>query len=376
MVKLKTYCSKIGSGITPKGGDRVYGDSGTTLIRSQNVYNGTFSKDGLVFVDDEIAEKMKGVEVLPDDILLNITGDSVARCCKVFDFILPARVNQHVSIIRVNKDNLNPLFLMYYLISPHMQTTMLSLAGSGGTRKALTKAMIEEFEIPDIEKTAQDEISKILTGYDDLIENNLCRIGLLEESARLLYKEWFIHLRFPGHEHVRVVNGVPAGWERIPLGDKVVLKYGKALKAEERVDGTIPVYGSSGIVGTNDKALVKGPGIVLGRKGNVGSVFWSTKDFWAIDTVYYIDSMSSSWYLFYALKNMHFINTDVAVPGLNRDLAYSRPLLLPSERVLYQFLEVVTPMRSQIEKLDEINTKLREARDILLPRLMSGEIKV
>src|SRR5207302_5042526 len=104
-----------------------------------------------------------------------------------------------------------------------------------------------------------------------------------------------------------------------------------ALKADERVDGQFPVYGSSGIIGTHEKSLVRAPGIILGRKGNVGSVYWSSKDFYPIDTVYFIAGKNCNLYLFYALKHMHFISTDVAVPGLNRDLAYSRPLLMPPE---------------------------------------------
>ena len=169
---------------------------------------------------------------------------------------------------------------------------------------------------------------------------------------------------------------MPEGWERKLLGECVTLNYGKALKAEIRVDGEYPVYGSSGIVGSHEKPLVKGPAIILGRKGNVGSVYWSSKSFYPIDTVYFVDAESSSLYLYYALKHMHFIGTDVAVPGLNRDFAYSRPLLLPAATMLRAFLETVTPIHAQLDKLDEMNQKLRAARDLLLPRLMSGEIAV
>jgi type I restriction enzyme S subunit len=134
------------------------------------------------------------------------------------------------------------------------------------------------------------------------------------------------------------------------------------------------VYGSSGIVGSHEKALVQGPGIILGRKGNVGSVYWSSKSFFPIDTVYFISAESSNLYLYYALRNMHFISTDVAVPGLNRDFAYSRPLLLPPLPLLTAFLDYVTPIRLQIDKLGKLSDKLRAARDLLLPRLMTGEL--
>lgn len=198
----------------------------------------------------------------------------------------------------------------------------------------------------------------------------------MEESARLLYREWFVYLRFPGHEHVKIVDGVPEGWTKNKLGEVVTLNYGKALKAEVRIEGQYPVYGSSGIVGNHEKALVTAPGIIIGRKGNVGSVYWSSKDFYPIDTVYFINNQESNLYLYYVLQNVQFINTDVAVPGLNRNMAYSREILTPSHAVLDSFLDEVKPIRQQIEKLDEFNKKLAQARDLLLPRLMNGEISV
>jgi type I restriction enzyme S subunit len=169
---------------------------------------------------------------------------------------------------------------------------------------------------------------------------------------------------------------VPQGWERKTLGETVTLNYGKALKSDTRVFGEFPVYGSSGIVGSHDKALIKGPAIILGRKGNVGSVFWSSKSFFPIDTVYFIDPSNSDLYLFYSLKNMHFISTDVAVPGLNRNFAYSRPFLRPSKTLLKAFHDFVVPVHLQMDKFGEMNQKLRAARDHLLPRPMSGEISV
>ena len=229
----------------------------------------------------------------------------------------------------------------------------------------------------------QQRIIDILSAYDDLIENNRRRIQLLEQAARLLYKEWFVNLRFPGHEHSNLSlptsnfpKGVPEGWERKPLGDVATLKYGKALKQDNRIPGAFPVYGSSGIVGTHEKPLVKGPGIIVGRKGNVGSVYWSEDDYHPIDTVYYIESSESSLYLYYALQNTSFINTDVAVPGLNRDFAHSCELLIPESRMKSYFEDIVAPMHRQIYGLLKYNETLAKARDLLLPRLMNGEVVV
>lgn len=247
--KLKPYCKKIGSGVTPRGGDGVYIDFGIALIRSQNVYNGVFVNQGLAFIDNDIAQKMKGVTLERNDILLNITGDSVARCCMVLENLLPARVNQHVSIIRTHKEKLDPQFLMYYLISPLMQSRMLSFAGSGGTRKALTKEMIEDFDIPLIEYPTQHKIASILSAYDDLIDINRRRIRLLEEAARLLFSEWFVYFRFPGHEEIKIVDGMPEGWEKGSVKDIAKVKSGYAFDSKDWLDEGNPVIKIGNIIG-------------------------------------------------------------------------------------------------------------------------------
>ena len=230
-------------------------------------------------------------------------------------------------------------------------------------------------QVPD-DLSEQAEIASVLSAYDDLIENNRRRIQLLEQAARLLYKEWFVHLRFPGHDHTRIIDGVPEGWEKKPLGSIAPLKYGKALKNDDRVPGPFPVYGSSGIVGTHIKAFVPGPTTIVGRKGNVGSVYWSPDDCHPIDTVYYIDSGNCSFFLYYALQQMTFISTDVAVPGLNRDCAHSRSLLIAEQKILRLFEDTASPLHEQMELLKRQNASLAKARDLLLSKLMNGEVAV
>lgn len=246
----------------------------------------------------------------------------------------------------------------------------------GATQDNLSLAKILSFDIPIPQIEYQRKISAVLSAYDDLIENNKRRISLLEEAARLLYREWFVHFRFPGREHVKIVDGVPEGWEQSTIGEHCPLIYGKALKAETRIQGNIDVYGSSGIVGEHNQRLVSGPAIIVGRKGNVGSIFWARRDFWPIDTVYYITPENSDFYTYYALQNVTFMSTDVAVPGLNRDFAHSRKLLLPTDRLLKSFHEQVEPIQAQIGLLERQIAELARARDLLLPRLMDGRLEV
>lgn len=282
-------------------------------------------------------------------------------------------LGQRLFHYRANPEKLDSRFLAYVLQSNQVQGWIKGV-GFGATVQHAKVADFLKIPIPLPPLTIQSRIGQILSTYDDLTENNRRRITLLEEAARQLYKEWFVRFRFPGHEHVKIIDGVPEGWERKTLRDVATLNYGKALKEETRIPGGVPVFGSSGIVGSHNKALVNGPGIILGRKGNVGSVRWSHCNFFPIDTVYFIASDQSDFHLYLTLQHMQFMSTDVAVPGLNREFAYSRSLIRPSATIGARFEEEVTPVFLQIQKLTEWNEKLAKARDLLLPKLMNGAI--
>lgn len=193
-IRLGDACTKIGSGATPRGGGSVYLDAGPiSFIRSQNVYNEGFSKDGLVFLDEKLAQGLANVQVEELDVLLNITGDSVARACQVIEEVLPARVNQHVAIIRANQEILWPTYLRYFLVSPAMQARMLGLAAVGATRNALTKGMIESFSIRcPKEVVDQKAIANVLCSLDRKIDLNRRINQALEAMAQAIFKSWFV----------------------------------------------------------------------------------------------------------------------------------------------------------------------------------------
>jgi type I restriction enzyme, S subunit len=363
-------CAKFLSGGTPSKARADFWEGDIPWVSSREMAQMRIH-DTPLRITAEGAED--GSRLVPaNTVLAVVRGMSLAKEFRVAITKREVAFNQDLKAFECKPD-VDSEFLFYALFARREHIRELAAEASHGTKKLETDVLAAvELPVPNLD--VQRRTVAVASAYDDLLENNRRRTALLEEAARQLYREWFVHLRFPGHEHTRLLKGLPEGWERVPLGDRVTLNYGKALKADERVDGPFPVYGSSGIVGSHEKALVQGPGIILGRKGNVGSVFWSSKNFCPIDTVYFIDAETSNLYLFYALKHMHFISTDVAVPGLNRDLAYSRPLILPSKTILQQFLETVSLMHEQLDKLEEMNSKLKAARDLLLPRLMSGEI--
>ena len=303
-------------------------------------------------------------------LCITIAGENTAKTA-ILDFpacfpdsivgFVPAPEKADIRFMKHALDRMKPLYRS---------------VSKGATQDNLSIAKILSFPLNIPCLVVQRKIASVIAAYDDLIENNRRRIALLEEAARLLYREWFVHFRFPGHEHVKLIDGIPDGWEPQTFGNIAELTYGKALKEENRVAGSFPVYGSSGIVGTHQAALVEGPAIIVGRKGNVGSIFWSPVDFWPIDTVYFIPNEQVDFWLYLALPSAGFQNTDAGVPGLNRDFAYSRKLVQPPKQVRRLFNEAVEPMFGQRTTLETYNQKLAQTRDLLLPRLMNGEIAV
>ena len=351
-----------------------YVPDGIPVIMPKDITNGQVDSASVARVSQETVDRLSRHQIRPKTIVLPRRGEITKRA-----FV---RENQAGWLcgtgclqIALEGKHVLPEFLYYYMEQQDV-ARWLEQHAVGTTMLNLSAGIVTELPLRYPTLAVQHRIVGILSSYDDLIENNRRRMALLEEAARQLYREWFVHLRFPGHEHTRITNGVPEGWARLPLGDQATLNYGKALTAEARVEGPCPVYGSSGLVGTHERSFAAAPGIVVGRKGNVGSVFWCQKDYWPIDTVYFIDADTSNLWLYYTLQHMHFISTDVAVPGLNRDFAYSRPLLVPEPRILRDFLESAVPLHQQITKVGEMNDKLRAPRDLLLPRLMTGEIAV
>jgi len=201
---LNKVCSKIGSGATPRGGQDSYKEEGLSLIRSQNVLDLDFTYSGLAFIDQEQAEELANVEIQKEDVLINITGDSVARVCMVPEKVLPARVNQHVSILRANSTDLNPYYLKYYLINRTIKQTLLIMANSGATRNALTKGQLESFPILLPPLPEQKAIAAILSSLDDKIELLRRQNKTLEAIARTIFRKWFIEEAEKGWKNVRI----------------------------------------------------------------------------------------------------------------------------------------------------------------------------
>jgi type I restriction enzyme S subunit len=247
----------------------------------------------------------------------------------------------------------------------------------------------------------QRAIAHILGTLDDKIELNLRMNETLEAMARALFKSWFVnfdHVRakaegrdpglskeiatlFPDSFEDSELGEIPKSWRVTTLGELLELSYGKALKEENRDAGHIPVFGSNGQVGWHNEKLAEGPGIIVGRKGNPGVVTWAPTDFFAIDTTFYVvpkTSCQGLHFLYYVLRDQDLasLGADSAVPGLNRNMAYMSQQVLPAPKVLTAFEIRVQSLFTRRYKLDEESRTLAAIRDTLLPKLISGELRV
>ncbi|TRZ48454.1 restriction endonuclease subunit S [bacterium] len=362
----------------PKGDDLVTTPTTHPYIRGRDIKNGRITFNAPVYLSEKTFEKIKRYTVNAGDVCVTIVGN-IGDVGEVPVFLDKANLTENAVKLVNLSHKCDRLFLKYSLLRREAQHQMKSYA-AGAAQPKLGIYKLNEIEIllPGIAE--QKKIVAILSQYDDLVENNTRRIQILDETAQRIYREWFVNFRFPGHAKVKFIDSamgkVPAGWMVKRLGDVLELAYGKALKSEDRKNGDVPVYGSSGIIGYHNRRLVDGPGIIVGRKGNVGSVFWSDTNFFPIDTVFYVLTELNLSYIYYHLQSMNFINNDAAVPGLNRNQAYSLPCLVPEKGILDSFQGIIMPILNHRRLLSLKNDNLRNTWETLLPRLLSGDVVI
>ena len=288
--------------------------------------------------------------------------------------------NQRLGLLRVTDPELFDLRFLYHAFnSPRVRSQIQERAtGSKVRHTAPERIQAVKVSVPSVSQ--QRTIAGVLDSIDALIENNRRRVEVLEEMARAIYREWFVHLRYPGHESDTFIESpfgrIPEGWHYVDLGEVVELRYGKALKKENRRPGGVAVLGSSGVVGWHDEELISGPAIIIGRKGNVGSVSWVDGPCWPIDTTYFVMTDFPKRYVAEQLRRTEFLNTHAAVPGLSREQALSRPFLKPPYEVAARFEEMAETLARIGSSIAASATQLSKIRDLLLPKLVTGQIDV
>jgi type I restriction enzyme S subunit len=426
-MKLSDCCLKIGSGATPRGGKESYLEEGPfSLIRSQNIHNNLFVRAGLAFISDVQAKQLQNVDLQPDDVLLNITGDSVARVCQVPKDVLPARVNQHVAIIRPDPTKLFHKYLHYFLVNPKMQTHMLTLSSAGATRNALTKGMIEFFEVPSTSITNQKAIASVLGALDDKIENNRWMNETLEEMAQAIFKSWFVDFdpvhanaanNSPAHMDADTAalfpssfgdDGVPVGWGGKYLPDLIDFKEGPGLRnwqytnSDEGVrfinircikNKDLELSTANRVTeleayGKYAHFLLEADDIIISTSGSLGRFSFVRQEHLplmlntSVIRMRPISKKSTREFLYGYLGSKEFQN-ELEIRATGSVQKNFGPVHLKQMYLIAPGFEVMEAYSKQTKVLInkflfnlKENQTLSDLRDTLLPKLMSGEIRM
>ncbi|MFW2018456.1 restriction endonuclease subunit S [Acinetobacter ursingii] len=388
--KLKDITTKIGSGSTPTGGSGAYKTEGISLIRSQNVLDYKFTDDGLAFIDDDQAYGLRNVIVEANDVLLNITGDSVARCCGAPINWLPARVNQHVAILRSNPEKLDHRFLKYSLLASKEE--LLILSEIGGTRNALTKGMIEDYEVSLPPLPEQKAIASVLSSLDDKIDLLHRQNKTLEAMAETLFRHWFIEEAKEDWLTVQVkdiVKQIKPGTNYQPKRLESGIPF---LNVRNLKNGQIDLQGISFISQEEYERVHKAwkpevGDVLISRIGTLGIVAVLGKRDMPMAVHYNMlvlkPNLTNTAFLYFLLRSQYFqdlysskarqsVQEYVAVEdaeAIELKLPLNNPEFVKKQE---QFSDLFNKIRANLAQIQT----LENLRDTLLPKLMSGEVRV
>ena len=399
--RIDEIAEVVTKGTTPTTYGMPFTDSGVNFIKAEAL-NGDSSLDnsGFAFVSESTHERLKRSILAEGDILVTIAGAQIGRCGIVRAEYLPANTNQAVGIIRVLRERANPRFVYYFFKNPQ---TFRMCQGIGGqaAQPNINLTVLKGFDLPLPDLRTQDAIVEVLSAYDDLIENNRRRIALLEEAARLLYREWFVHFRFPGHEHVKIVDGIPEGWQRRTIEDVTAfLRRGISPSYDDEAEYLVVNQKC-----VRNRMLAMAPArrqkkefkpekalrcldVLInstgtGTLGRVAQCWFepSNTTFDSHVTVARpIDAVDPYWFG-YAMLELESVFEGMGDGATNqKELGRARIadtcIIAPKHALQRNFGAFASDTAKQIQVLVDQNQKLVDTRDLLLPRLMNGEIAV
>ncbi|MEO4111760.1 restriction endonuclease subunit S [Acinetobacter pittii] len=342
---------------------------GVPVIRGTNMNYAKFVDGDFVYLTEDKADDLIGSNCKPYDLVFTHRG-TIGQVALIPDNKFQRYViSQSGMKLTVNSQLMDSEFLFYFFKSEYGQYQILkyeSQVGVPSISNPLTS--LKEMAVPVPPLPEQKVIASVLSSLDDKIDLLHRQNKTLEEMAETLFRQWFI-------------EEVKEDWKLGTLEHLIDLKYGKALKQEDRSGSGYPVVASSGVVGFHNEYLVEGPGIVIGRKGTLGKVYFMEDSFYPIDTSYFIKTKipeSNLLFEYYLLKSSDFanMNSDSAVPGLNRNLALGTPVQIPPLERIAEFNKLAKPWFSKIYTNTKQIQTLEKIRDTLLPKLMSGEVRV
>ena len=381
--KLDDVCIFINGGAWS---DKEYVNKGLPVLKVTNCKSKGFELDDIDYLPISSSQLYAKNKLVKGDVVIatvgshpNLVDSTAGRSCIVSSIVEGFYLNQNAVCIRTKDSNILDQKYLGYLTKYRLFQNYIQMRGKGAAnqmRIAIGAIKSFEFDFPDID--TQRRIGNILSSYDALIEINQRQIKLLEEAAQRLYKEWFVNLRFPGYEDAQIVDGVPEGWKQSKVTELLEIKYGKDHKALE--DGEIPVYGSGGVMRKVKQILYSGESVLIPRKGSLNNILYVDCDFWTIDTMFYsiprMKDVAKYSYLYLITRDMYSFNIGAAVPSMTTKILDGMDILLPDETALAKFETAVSPLFEKKKLLEKQNGQLTEARDRLLPKLMSGEIEL
>ncbi|HCZ9100938.1 TPA: restriction endonuclease subunit S [Klebsiella michiganensis] len=388
------------------------------MIRTTNFEQEDFSNN-VKYISKHAYEFLAKSKVYPNDIIMNKIANAGSSYLMP-DLKTPVSLAMNLFLLRIDDTKANPIYIYIYL---KINEAYVKSFANGSVTKTITKDAVKNLEIELPNRAIQDQVVAQFTCINDKIILNRQINQTLEQISQTLFKSWFVdfdpvidnaldagnpipealqsraELRqkvrnsadfkplstdtralFPAEFEETELGYAPKGWVTNRLENILELAYGKALKKTERTNGNYPVYGSGGVDGTHNEYLVKGPGIIVGRKGTVGSLHWENKDFYPIDTVFFVKPKEyySLVYCYQLLKTLGLenMNTDAAVPGLNRNNAYRLEVVTPTQSIITKFTNIIQTIQHKMDSNHNETENLTALRDTLLPKLISGELSL
>jgi type I restriction enzyme, S subunit len=397
---LKDLCVDAGIQTGPFGSQlhqEDYVQSGTPIITVEHLGENRIVHTNLPQVSDEDKARLSKYVLKTGDIVFSRVGSVDRRA-----LVQPAENGWLFSgrclRVRPNPDQLDAQWLSYFFGLPAFKNYIRGIA-VGATMPSLNTKILSDVPVYFPDLNTQKAAAEVLAKIDDRITLLRETNTTLEAIAQALFKSWFVdfdpvHAKmqgrtpegmdeataalFPESFEESELGPVPKGWKPIRLDSFIELAYGKALKSDMRRPGAVPVYGSGGITGWHDTALVKEASVVVGRKGTVGSIYWESRPFFPIDTVFYVKASKPLTYCHQLLMmlGLNDMNTDAAVPGLNRENVYRLQVPDAPSAATAAFDDIVSALRRSINRNNDQVHSLADLRDTLLPRLISGQLQL
>lgn len=387
-VRLGDLCEFINGGAWS---NKEYVTSGIPVLKVSNCKNSGFDLEDIDYLGKDAREKYGKNELKIGDVIIatvgshpNLKESAAGRSCIVNSLVEGFFLNQNAVCIRTLNDSVFDQRYLGCLSKYYSFRHYIQMRGKGAAnqmRIAISAIKDYEFNLPDI--SVQKKVAKMLCCYDDLIENNQKQTRLLEEAAQRLYKEWFVDLHFPGYEDVQILDGVPEGWHLGSLLEVAEFKRGKTITKAQVEEGTIPVVaGGLEPAYYHNVANTKAPVITVSGSGaNAGFSRMYHEDVFASDCSYADIQATKSVSFVYCFLKANKFQLDALQKGSAQPHVYAKDinameLMIPTAEIIKEFCNKTDPLFNSIGVLQKQNTYAAEARDRLLPKLMSGEIEL